>query len=122
LVTKFASPVTVEVINSRVMRWAWHVARMEKMRNACKILIGNTEGKTSLGRHRHRWEDDIRIELRETGWKMWSGCIWLRIGTPVAGCCEHDNEPSVSNFLNSSQGILLMTTPNLEVYKAVYYG
>jgi hypothetical protein len=43
-------------------------------RNACRILVGKTEGKRPLGRTRRRWEDIIRMDLREIGW-------WLRIGT-----------------------------------------
>jgi len=41
---------------------------MEKMRNAYKILVGKPEGKRSLGRPRRRWEHNIRMGLRETGW------------------------------------------------------
>jgi hypothetical protein len=37
------------------------------MRNACKILIGKPEGKRPLGRSRRRWENDIRMDLREIG-------------------------------------------------------
>jgi len=60
------------------MRWVGHVARMEAMRNAYKILVGRREGQSPLGRPRHRWED-IRMNFREIG-KVWIGCIWLRIG------------------------------------------
>jgi hypothetical protein len=37
------------------------------MRNLCKILVGKHEGSRLLGRHRHRWEDNIKIDLREIG-------------------------------------------------------
>jgi hypothetical protein len=37
------------------------------MRNAYKILVGKPEGKRPLGRHRRRWEDNIRMDLR----KIW---------------------------------------------------
>jgi hypothetical protein len=43
---------------------------MGVMRNAYKILIGNTEGKRSLGRPRHRWEDNIITALRVIGWEV----------------------------------------------------
>jgi hypothetical protein len=33
------------------------------------------------GRPRHRWEDNITSDLRELGGKVWTGCIWIRIGT-----------------------------------------
>jgi hypothetical protein len=51
------------------------------MRYANKLLAGKPEGKRPLGRPRHRWEDNIRMGLREIGWKGGSGLIWLRIGT-----------------------------------------
>jgi hypothetical protein len=62
------------------------------MRNAYNILIGKPERKRSLGRLRHRWEYNIRMDLREIGWE---GVVWLGIG-PVEGSCEHGNEPSGS--------------------------
>jgi hypothetical protein len=37
---------------------------MEENRNACEVLLGKPEGKRPLGRPRHRWEDDRRIELK----------------------------------------------------------
>jgi hypothetical protein len=33
-----------------------------------RILVGKPEGKTPLGRPRRRWEDNIKIDLREIGW------------------------------------------------------
>jgi hypothetical protein len=56
------------MIKSRRMRWARHVARMGKKRNAYKILVGNLEGKRPLGRPRRRWVDSIKIDLGEIGW------------------------------------------------------
>jgi len=50
-------------------------------RNAYKILVGKPEGKRPLGRPRRRWEDNIRKGLRETGGRVWTGFIWLRIRT-----------------------------------------
>jgi len=42
---------------------------------------GKPEGKRLLGRPRHKWEDNIRrMDLREIGW-VWTGFIWLRVGT-----------------------------------------
>jgi hypothetical protein len=37
-------------------------------RNAYRILMGKPEGKRPLGRPRHRWVDNIQIDLREIGW------------------------------------------------------
>jgi hypothetical protein len=47
------------------MRWAGHVARMGEKRNAYRIFIGKPEGNRQLGIRRRRWEDNIRIDLRE---------------------------------------------------------
>jgi len=44
-----------------------HVARMEEVRNACKILVRKLEGKRPLGRPKRRWEDNIRMDFREVG-------------------------------------------------------
>jgi hypothetical protein len=49
-----------------------------------RALEGKPEGKRSLERTRCRWEDGIRMDLREIGWGVWSGFTWLRIG-PVGG-------------------------------------
>jgi hypothetical protein len=46
-----------------------HVARTGEMRNAYSIFVGYTEGKSPLGRRKHRWEDNIRMDLREVGWE-----------------------------------------------------
>jgi hypothetical protein len=46
-----------------------------------KVLIGIPEGKRPLGRPRPRWEDGIRMDLREIGLRVWIGFDWLRIGT-----------------------------------------
>jgi hypothetical protein len=45
------------------------VARNVKMINAYKILVEKPEGKRSLRRSRRRWEDNIRMDLREIGWE-----------------------------------------------------
>jgi hypothetical protein len=50
-----------------------HVARIEK-RNACRILEGMPEGKEPLRRPRRGWVDNIKMDLRETGWY---GMDWI---------------------------------------------
>jgi hypothetical protein len=54
-------------IKSRRMRWVGHVARMGVERNVCRVLMGKPEGKGPLGSPRRRWEDGIRMDLREIG-------------------------------------------------------
>jgi hypothetical protein len=46
---------------------AGHVAQMGEKRNAYRILVEKPEGKRTLGRRRHRWEDNIKMDLREIG-------------------------------------------------------
>jgi hypothetical protein len=48
-------------------------------RNAYRILMGEPEGKRPLGKARHRWVD-VKMDLRDIGWMVWTGSIWLRIG------------------------------------------
>jgi hypothetical protein len=54
----------IKIINSKRMRWEGHVARMGEKRNAYRILVGKPEGKRSLGRPRHRWDNNIKMDLR----------------------------------------------------------
>ena len=61
----YRSPNIVRVILFRRLRWAGHVARMEKGRSAFKILTCKPTGKIPLGRPRRRWEDNIRMDLEE---------------------------------------------------------
>jgi hypothetical protein len=67
----------VRVVKSRRMRWSGHVARMGEGRGVHRVLVGKPEGRRPLGRPRHRWEDNIKMDLQEVG-AGWSG---LRIGT-----------------------------------------
>jgi hypothetical protein len=48
-------------------------------RGIYKVVLGKPEGKRPLGRRRHRWEDNIKMDLQEVG--VWTGSSWLRIGT-----------------------------------------
>jgi hypothetical protein len=43
--------------------------------------VDKHEGKRLLGKPKYRWEDGIRMDLREIGLEVWSGFYWLRIGT-----------------------------------------
>jgi hypothetical protein len=72
----YSSPNIVRVIKSRKMRWAGHVACMEEGRCVYGVLVGRPKGKRSLGRPRHRWEDNIKMDLRETGIDG-TNWIWL---------------------------------------------
>jgi hypothetical protein len=50
------------------MKWTWRVTRIGEKRNAYRVLVGKPVGKRPLGRSRRRWEDNIKIALREIGW------------------------------------------------------
>jgi hypothetical protein len=64
----YCSPSIIRIIESRRMRWAGHVAQMREKRNSYRILVGKPEGKRPLGKPIRRWEDNIRMDLRERGW------------------------------------------------------
>jgi hypothetical protein len=57
----------VRVIKSRRLRWAGHVAHMGEGRGVYRVLVGRPKGKKPLGRPRYRWEDNIKLDLREIG-------------------------------------------------------
>jgi hypothetical protein len=63
----YSSPNIVHVIKSRRMRWAGHVVRMGERRGVYRVLVGKPEGRKPLGRPRHRWEDNIRMDLWDVG-------------------------------------------------------
>jgi hypothetical protein len=77
----YSSPDIIREIKSRRMRWAGHVTSMGEGRNVYRALVGKPEGKRPLGRPRRRWEDGIKMDLREIVLGVWSGFTWLRIGT-----------------------------------------
>ena len=57
----------MRVVKSRRMRWAEHVARMGEGRGVHRVIVGKPEGKRPLGRPKLRWEDNIKMDLREVG-------------------------------------------------------
>jgi hypothetical protein len=64
----YSSPSVIRIIKSRRMRWTGHVARKGEKRNAYRLLLGKPEEKRPLGRPRHRWMDNIRMDLVQVGW------------------------------------------------------
>jgi hypothetical protein len=69
----YSSPTIIWVIKSRRMRWVGHVARIWEGRGAYRILMGRPEGRRPLGRPRHKWEDNIKMDLQEAGWGVGHG-------------------------------------------------
>jgi hypothetical protein len=70
----YSSPHIIRVTKSRRPSWAGHVARMGERRGAYRALVGKPEGRRPLGRCRHRWEDNIKMDLRGFGW---GGVDWI---------------------------------------------
>jgi hypothetical protein len=70
----YSSPSIIRIIKSKRMRWSGHVARMGEKRNAYRLLVGKPEGKRPLGRPRHRWVDNIRVDFGEVGW---GDVVWI---------------------------------------------
>jgi hypothetical protein len=56
------------------MRWAGYVVCIGEKSNSYSILVGKLDQKRRLVRPRRRWEDNIKIDLREVGW---SGMDWI---------------------------------------------
>jgi hypothetical protein len=72
----YSLPSIIRMNKSRRMRSAGHVARMGEKRTAYRILVGRPEGKSQLGSFRHRWEINIKMDLREIGW---GGMDWINL-------------------------------------------
>jgi hypothetical protein len=72
----YSSPNIVRDIKSRRMRWAVHVARMGEGRGVYRVLVGRSEGKRPLGRPRRRWENNIKMYLRDIGI---DGVNWIQL-------------------------------------------
>jgi hypothetical protein len=62
----YSLPSIIRVVKLRSMRWAGNIARIGEKRNAYRLLVG----KRPLGRPRHRWLHNIRMDLGEVGWVM----------------------------------------------------
>jgi hypothetical protein len=45
------------------------------------VMVGKPRGERPLARPGRRWEDNIKIDLQEVGWRAWTGVFWHRIGT-----------------------------------------
>jgi hypothetical protein len=63
----YSSPNIVRVIKSRKLRWVGHVTRMEEGKGVYRVLVGEPEAKRPLGRPGRRWENNIKLHLREIG-------------------------------------------------------
>jgi hypothetical protein len=64
----YSSPSIIRIIKARMKRWAGHIDQMGEKRNTYRLLVGTPERRRPLGRPRHRWLDNIRMDLVEVGW------------------------------------------------------
>jgi len=71
----YSLPNIVRVVKLRKMRWAGHVTCMGEGRGVHRVLVGKPEGKRPLGGPRRRWEDNIKMDLREVG----GGGDWMEL-------------------------------------------
>jgi hypothetical protein len=72
----YSSPNIVRVIKARRLRWPGHVAHMGEGRGVYRVLVGKPKCKRPLGKPRHRWEDNIKLDHREIGING-ANWIWL---------------------------------------------
>jgi hypothetical protein len=63
----YSSPYIIRRIKSKAVKWAGHVARMREWGNVYRGLVGKPEGKRPLGSPRRRWENGIKMCLRDIG-------------------------------------------------------
>jgi hypothetical protein len=77
----YISPNIIRVIKWRKMWWAGHVAHIGEIRDVYTVLDGKPKEQRLLRKPGQRWEDNIRLCLREIGWEGVGGFMWLRIGT-----------------------------------------
>ena len=91
------------------MRWAGHVARMGEERGVYRVLVGKPEGKSPLWRPRHRWVDNIRMNLQEVGcgYMDWIGLAqdrdrWRTLVSAVMNLRVRGN---AGNFLTSCKPV-----------------
>ena len=72
----YSSPNIIRNLKSRRLRWAGRVARLKQFRNAYRVLVGKPESRRPLGRPRRRWDENIKMDLREVGCdpRDWSSC------------------------------------------------
>jgi hypothetical protein len=81
----YFSPSINKIMKARRMRWAGHVARMGEKRNAYRLLVRKPEGRRPLGRPRHRWLGNIKMDPVEVGW---GDVDWICLAQDRDSSCE----------------------------------
>ncbi|KAJ4451539.1 hypothetical protein ANN_03004 [Periplaneta americana] len=108
----YSSPDIIRNIKSRHLRWAGHAAHMGESRNAYRVLVGRPAGKRPLGRPRCRWEDNIKMDLRDVGYdgKEWINLAqdrdqWRAYVRAAMNLRDDDNDNTDDNANNKSDNI-----------------
>ncbi|KAJ4431289.1 hypothetical protein ANN_19886 [Periplaneta americana] len=99
----YSSPDIIRNIKSGRLKWAEHIARMDESRNAYRVLVGRPEKKRPLGRPRRRWEDNIKMDLREVGYDDKNGLILLRIVTDGGLISIKDGKNKMEGYVMCSK-------------------
>jgi hypothetical protein len=68
---------------------------MGEDRKLYRVLVGKPEGKRPIGRPRRRWEDGIKMDLKEIGWGYRVDSVGSGLG-PMAVSCKYGYEPEGS--------------------------
>jgi hypothetical protein len=64
----YSSPNIIQVIKLGRLKWAGYVAHMVESRGALRTSAGKPEGRRPLGKSRHRWEDNIKMDIKDVLW------------------------------------------------------
>ena len=92
----YSSPNIIRLMKSRRLKLVGHVARMWERRGACRDLVGKSEGRRPLGRHRRRWEDNIKMRVEEVGWVHGLGRSGSGYGHLTRSCeCGDESSGSI---------------------------
>ena len=78
--TRF-TPNVIQVIKSRIMRWAGYAARIRARRGLYSVLEGRPDGKIPLERPRHSGRIILKCIFKKWDVEAWTGLLWLRIRT-----------------------------------------
>jgi hypothetical protein len=87
-----SSPSIIRMTKSR-MRWAGHVVQRGEKRNTYWLLVGKPEGKRPLGRPRHRWMDNMKMDFGEIG--LGGGLTAFDSGVESSRECSNEHSSSV---------------------------
>jgi hypothetical protein len=95
------------------MRWTGQVAQIVENRNAYRILAGNPGEKRQLGIPRHRWMDNIKMDLGEIGW---DGVDWIELAQDMDQWRAYDVPPGRPEYKKSITGQrLAIVAPGMKV-------